>query len=428
MAKSLEQSALKLLCIPILTLLGLSIAIALSFKFDFLEGLTLALVLVLPSMLALVALYRHFFNTLAGVAVQLDSLANEEFTVWQLAHYKKGRVAELKHDLHSIAKRIMNKRQEYAQNENFIFDFINELAVPVVVLDSQDQVYHHNQAASAYYHKNSLLGKSLIELGLNHSEHKWQLDHNNQRYKVSAHNFARGPRNYRMLVYISIEQSLRSNEKEAWQKLVRVLNHEVRNSLTPIYSMAQSLQEITEPDHELAHTMLSVIEKRAEHLLAFVASYSKLSQLPKAQLSQIDVAELAKRFEALFPQASIMVHAQGAVCCDPEQLEQALLNLVKNAEQANALAQTSGVLINISKQPDWQIDVIDNGDGIKHFDNLFVPFYSTKPEGSGIGLVLSRELIRNQGGELTLGNRADGKGAQASIAFGARCNKPNAQH
>jgi two-component system nitrogen regulation sensor histidine kinase NtrY len=417
MTKSLEHSALKLLSVPLLFLLGLSIGLALYFKMDFLEGLTLTLALFVPSLLALITLYNRFFTTLAAVAVQLDSLANEEFTVWQLAKYKKGRVAELKHDLHSIAKRIMHKRQEYAQNENFIFEFINELNLPVVVLDSQEQVYHHNSAASHYYQKASLVGASLSELGLNQQDHKWQLNHNNQRYKVSSHSFARGPRNYRLLVYISIEQSLRSNEKEAWQKLVRVLNHEVRNSLTPIYSMAQSLQEITEPENELAHTMQSVIEKRAEHLLGFVASYSKLSQLPKANLAAIQVTDFVKRLQALFPAVTIQVKANGALWCDSEQLEQALLNLVKNAEQANALTKQNEVLVVISKPQNWHIEVYDKGEGIKSFDNLFVPFYSTKPEGSGIGLVLSRELIRNQGGELTLSNRLDESGAVACIAL-----------
>jgi signal transduction histidine kinase len=235
---------------------------------------------------------------------------------------------------------------------------------------------------------------------------------------VVAHPLQRGNRHYRLLVFVSIEQSLRHNEKEAWQKLVRVLNHEVRNSLTPIYSMAQSLQELPKNSQsDLQTTMLNVIEKRAEHLLEFVASYSKLSQIPSAKFASVCTNEIAKRCEALFPNVDIINEHNGNIECDIEQLEQALLNLVKNANEANSAAHTSGVTIRISKTNQWQIAIEDNGIGVDLNDNLFVPFYSTKPEGSGIGLVLSRELIRNQSGELILTNKPHEQGAIATITF-----------
>ncbi len=415
---SLERSVIALSILPCLTLLGLTAFFIAYFQLDFLEGATLILVLLSPTIAALMLLYRRFFNTLDSVAVQLDGLANEEFTVWHLTKYSTGRVAGLKRDLHNIAKRIQNKRHEYAQNESFIFDFINELDLPIVVIDSQSQVYHHNQAASNYYQKSSLLGNDLVHLGLSTDAEKWQLEQNNQRHKVVAHPLQRGNRYYRLLVFVSIEQSLRHNEKEAWQKLVRVLNHEVRNSLTPIYSMAQSLQELQHDQQlELQTTMLSVIEKRAEHLLDFVASYSKISQIPPAKLKAVAAKEISERCRALFPTVTVLCENNGFITCDSEQLEQALLNLVKNAEEANFTAQRSGIILRLSLTNLWQISVEDNGTGFDDNDNLFVPFYSTKPEGSGIGLVLSRELIRNQKGELTLTNKPNGQGTIATISL-----------
>ncbi|ATD01430.1 sensor histidine kinase [Pseudoalteromonas spongiae] len=415
---SLERTVITLFTLPCLILLGLLIFLIVHFKLDFLEGTTLIIALLAPTVVVFAALYRRFFNTLDSVAVQLDGLANEEFTVWHLAKYSAGRVAGLKRDLHTIAKRIQNKRHEYAQNESFIFDFINELELPIIVIDSQSQVYHHNQAASNYYQKTNLLGNDLTSLGLSVDADKWQLEQNNQRHKVVAHALNRGNRHYRLLVFVSIEQSLRHNEKEAWQKLVRVLNHEVRNSLTPIYSMAQSLQELPKlTQSDLQTTMLNVIEKRAEHLLEFVASYSKLSQIPRAKLASVTTDAIAKRCEALFPEVDIIIEQNGTITCDIEQLEQALLNLVKNANEANLTANSSGVTIRINQTDNWQIAIEDNGIGVDLNDNLFVPFYSTKPEGSGIGLVLSRELIRNQNGELTLTNKTEKPGAIALIKF-----------
>lgn len=415
---SLERTVITLFTLPCLILLALLVFLIVHFQLDFLEGTTLVLALLGPTLVIFTLLYRKFFNTLDSVAVQLDGLANEEFTVWHLAKYSAGRIAGLKRDLHTIAARIQNKRQEYAQNESFIFDFINELELPILVIDSQSQVYHYNQAASEYYQSSNLLGHNLESLGLSIDANKWQLERKNQRHKVVAHPLQRGNRHYRLLVFVSIEQSLRHNEKEAWQKLVRVLNHEVRNSLTPIYSMAQSLQELpNNSPSDLQETMLNVIEKRAEHLLEFVASYSKLSQIPEANLQIVETTKIGERFKALFPDIDVVIEHQGKILCDIEQLEQALLNLVKNAKEANQIAKKSGVILRIRYTTSWHITIEDNGTGVDLNDNLFVPFYSTKPEGSGIGLVLSRDLIRNQNGELTLTNKINKQGAVATISF-----------
>ncbi|MCF2858330.1 ATP-binding protein [Pseudoalteromonas sp. SMS1] len=418
---SLEANLIKLFVVPIITVAIMVIGVSLYFTLDWLELLTLVMVILLPSVIALYKAYQSVFNTIARIAVQLDSIANEEFTVWQLAQYRQGSIANLKSDLKTIAQRIQNKRYEYAQNEAFVFDFINELELPILVLDHHYQVYHFNGAANEFYEGFEIAGRDIHALKLERNNGKWQVNHKNQRFKVVEHELYRGGRKYHLMVYVSIELSLRRNEQEAWQKLVRVLNHEVRNSLTPIYSMAQSLKALpVQGEIELRDTMLDVIEKRSEHLLGFVASYSQLSQLPKPHKVSTCVAGLSDRLQALFPKVNVQRLFEGtpSIYCDVEQLEQALLNLVKNAEQANALAGESDITLAIGRSDTyWCLDVIDNGNGVSQSDNLFVPFYSTKEQGNGIGLVLSREIVRGQAGELTLENRQDKQGAVARICL-----------
>ncbi|MCG7550323.1 ATP-binding protein [Pseudoalteromonas sp. Of7M-16] len=416
---SLESSLIWLFFVPLCTITLFAVWTSINLALDTLTSFTLILAVLLPSLFALYKAYQRIFRCLEGVAVQLDGLANEEFTVWHLAKYKKGRVAQIKVDLKTIAERMKNKRQEYLQNETFIFDFINELDLPIVVLDHHYHVYHHNRAAEAFYHGKNITGFSTAQLELEQVQGRWQTLKQNQRFKVVEHSLYRGQRKYQLMVYVSIEQSLRRNEQQAWQKLVRVLNHEVRNSLTPIYSMAQSLKELPNQSNEaLKDTMLNVIEKRSEHLLSFVANYSKLSQLPVPQKSYITASGLLLRLQALFPTVSVkLLTGQNlSLFCDVEQLEQALLNLVKNAQQANEVIGSQRVELTLSLQNEGcQIDVLDNGEGVSNTDNLFTPFYSTKEQGNGIGLVLSREIIRAQGGELTLNSRTDADGAVARI-------------
>jgi len=204
-----------------------------------------------------------------------------------------------------------------------------------------------------------------------------------------------------------------------------VLNHEVRNSLTPIYSMTQSLQEmklagpLAAEQQQIEHNILQVIEKRSLQLLDFVENYSAFNKLAPAKISKISSTELTARIQAIFPTLIIAPHKTMDLFADLGQLEQALINIIKNAIEANTLnsATTAVNMVWLQKHNNTLIQIIDSGLGIANPDNLFVPFYSTKEKGTGIGLIISREFIRNQGGELTLENRQDTQGAIAEITL-----------
>ena len=396
-------------------------------ELELLESITLLLAILLPGLWLFYHSYKSMTNVLERIGLQLDSLGNEEYNTWHLASYQGGRIESLKNDFIRLGQRLSDKRLEYMHNESFLFDFIQGLDLPIVVLDHHNQVYSSNQAFNQLTEQSSsqLLGQKAQGLGFVLRHNKWhQLSDStlSQRVEISRHVFKRSSRNYQLLVLFSIEQQLRDNEKQVWQRLIRVLNHEVRTSLPPIYSMSQSLQEmklagpLNEQQQQTERNILQVIEKRAEQLLEFVDSYRAFSKLAPANKSLISSSEVNQRIAAIFNHVKFSQGGTIDFNADLGQLEQALINLIKNATDASE--KNSPININWSQTPQQiQIEIIDCGQGIANPDNLFVPFYSTKANGSGIGLLLSRELIRNQGGELTLCNRQNKQGAVAQISL-----------
>ena len=242
------------------------------------------------------------------------------------------------------------------------------------------------------------------------------------RWGLRRTQFREGGRPHQLLVIADLSQPLREEELKAWQGLVRVLGHELNNSLAPIKSIAGSLgtalrREPRPLDWEAdMYAGLGIIAARAEGLANFLQAYSRLARLPPPSIVSCRLAELVERVVALERRLSVELLTGPAVelRCDPAQIEQALINLVQNAVDS-ALGQHSEDGIAASVRLNWRSDgatveirIEDNGPGIAQTANLFVPFFTTKPEGSGIGLVLCRQIAENHGGSLSLTNREDG--------------------
>src|SRR5262249_6492938 len=199
----------------------------------------------------------------------------------------------------------------------------------------------------------------------------------------------------------------------AWQRIVRVLSHEINNSLTPIKSIAHSLQRIVERVHEFprrgeVQQGLSLIEERSGALGRFLRAYAQLARLPKPRPKTISVRDTVSRIVDLEKRLPVVVNGAADVrlVADSDQLEQLLINVVRNAVDASL--ETSGrVSIGWRASGDWlEVTVEDEGKGLPDTSNLFVPFFTTKPSGSGIGLALSRQIAEAHGGTVSLENRA----------------------
>jgi PAS domain S-box-containing protein len=231
-----------------------------------------------------------------------------------------------------------------------------------------------------------------------------------------------------LIALSDLSRALREEERQAWKRIIRVLSHEINNSLAPIKSISGSLRSMLGrgdlPD-ELSEDVergLDVISSRAESLGRFMASYAKLARLPQPELTPVRVEALVRGVAHLETRLPVEVVASNDVTirADPDQLEQALINLVRNGVDATLEAGGGAVAIRwLTRAGKLHILVEDEGPGLGDTGNLFVPFYTTKPGGSGIGLVLSRQIAEGHGGTLELENRSDERGARARLVLPA---------
>jgi nitrogen fixation/metabolism regulation signal transduction histidine kinase len=245
------------------------------------------------------------------------------------------------------------------------------------------------------------------------------------RWEIHRTTFRQDGRPHTLLVLADVSRTLREEELQAWQRLVRVLSHEINNSLAPIKSLADSLRKTVDraaTDKSAADDLrkgLGIIVGRSDSLARFMASYVKLARLPAPKRAPLNLGDLVRRVAALEVRLPVAVTPGPDVSLDGDvdQLEQLLINIVRNA--ADAALETGGRV-----EVTWRVahravtvDVLDEGPGLTTTANLFVPFFTTKAEGSGIGLVLSRQIAEAHGGVLTLENRADARGCVARLVI-----------
>jgi PAS domain S-box-containing protein len=228
-----------------------------------------------------------------------------------------------------------------------------------------------------------------------------------------------------LLVLSDLSRALREEERQAWKRIIRVLSHEINNSLAPIKSISGSLRSLLGREHAPADLSddvergLQVIQGRAEALGRFMASYARLARLPQPVLRPVDVSQLVRSVTQLETRLPVDVRDSPDVTvqADADQLEQLLINLVRNAVDATLEAGGGGVRVRWrARAGKLHLLVEDQGPGLADTTNLFVPFYTTKPGGSGIGLVLSRQIAEGHGGTLELESRPKG-GARARLVL-----------
>jgi two-component system nitrogen regulation sensor histidine kinase NtrY len=258
----------------------------------------------------------------------------------------------------------------------------------------------------------------LVELALPGQSGRLELRRGTYRWDGRPH---------QLVVLTDLTRALREEERLAFQRLIRVLSHEINNSLAPIKSIAGSLRAAQEragvaSGHADLMEGLGVIEARAETLGRFISAYARLTRLPRPSPRPLEVMVLLRRVASLETRLAVTVaeNAGLPLHADPDQLEALLINLVRNAADA-ALETGGGVRVSACADPDWlTVRIEDDGPGIADTSNLFVPFFTTKPGGTGIGLALCRQIAEAHGGTLVLAGREGARGSAATLKLPLR--------
>jgi nitrogen fixation/metabolism regulation signal transduction histidine kinase len=335
-------------------------------------------------------------------------------------------------EINSLGETLRLQRLGAFEATALLRTIMSEIDVAVFTFDPKRRLRLVNRAGETLLGRpmDKLLGKTADELGLNRcleANEDEPLTLNfagaSGRWGVRRSTFREEGLPHELLVLTDLSRTLREEERRAWQRIVRVLGHEMNNSLAPIKSLAASLESLMRRDplppdwKDDASAGLHSIASRADSLSRFLQAYTRLTKLPPPQKQHVDLGELVQRVVDLEPRLNVKVMPgpKTVIRADAAQIEQALINLVHNAVDA-ALETHGEVSIGWREKEDAvEIFVQDEGPGIMNPANLFVPFFTTKPEGSGIGLPLSRQIAEAHGGSLALTNRKGGKGAEALL-------------
>jgi PAS domain S-box-containing protein len=348
-------------------------------------------------------------------------------------------------EVNALADTLRGQRMGALEATALLRKVMEEVDVAVFAFDEQDRLRLVNRAGESLLGKppERLLGKTARDLGLADAlsaeasvVHEMVFPGAMGRWEVRHGTFRQEGRPHRLLVLADVSRALRQEERQAWQRLIRVLGHEMNNSLAPIRSIADSLQSLLAREllpadwKDDAGRGIAVIRDRAAALGRFTEAYSRLARLPPPAPVPVQVAELARRVAGLETRLEVAV-VEGprlTIAADPDQLEQLLINLVRNAADA-ALETGGGVRLGWARGPrgarELRLWVEDDGPGLPSTANLFVPFFTTKPGGSGIGLVLCRQIAEGHGGSLVLENRSDGNGCRALLRLPSASPSPS---
>jgi len=382
------------------------------------------------------ALRERVVMPLQTLSNLLAALREGDYSIRGRAVNKDDPLGDVVREVNALSATLRTQRLGVMEANALLRRVMEEIEVAIFAFDSEQRLRLVNRSAERLLDRPEaqLLGRTAEELrmqdclegepartlqrtfpgGLGNVAGRWGMRRSMFREEGKPH---------QLVVIADLSRALREEERLAWQRLVRVLGHELNNSLTPIKSIARSLESLLARDErppdweEDVERGLSIISTRAESLTRFMTAYAKLAKLPRPELKPMEVGAWVRQVAGLETRKKIelLPGPELTIQGDRDQLDQVLINLVRNA--VDAARQTGGAVSVGWRASNGFLEVVveDEGQGLSNTANLFVPFFTTKPGGSGIGLALSRQIAEGHGGMLTLENRPGGKGCEAKL-------------
>lgn len=405
------------------------------------------------------ALHDHIIRPLQTLANVVGALRDEDYSFRARLAIPNDALGELSLEVNALADLLAKHRTGAIEAAALLQRVVEEVDIPIFALDPDTRLRLLNSAGEKLLNRpqGQLIGRSAADLNLGtclSCENESLVDLHfgtDARWFVRRSSFRQQGVPHTLIVLSDVSRALREEERRAWQRLIRVLGHELNNSLAPIKSIAGSLHSrvgksgIKAEEQKDFERGLSIIESRAGSLNRFLQGYRQLAQMPPPSLQSCSISAVAQRASAMETRVPVKVMPGPDVrfMADSDQIEQMLINLLRNAaeavlEQSGANANSNGSRLAETDAPilmSWSavrdelfIRIQDAGPGLMNPANAFVPFYTTKPTGSGIGLLLSRQIAEAHGGSLELENREDQQGCVVRITLPVTRNTATSVH
>jgi nitrogen fixation/metabolism regulation signal transduction histidine kinase len=395
--------------------------------------ITMFIVFVLI-VLAVVDMVRYVNLTNRDFTAFLLGIKYEDFSATYSGHHKGKSFGELYDAFNQINRKFLNIRAEKEANHQYLQTIVEAVDVGLLCVDSGGGVFMMNKSLQKLLHKPYLvhmdaleqIDQKLLETVKNLKSGEREMVRVNIENKqiplaLQATEFALRDQKLKLISFQNIQGELEEQELEAWQKLIRIIRHEIMNSITPIVSLTATIdgmlgakgETIDAETADDVRSAISAIRNRSEGLMHFTETYRNLTRLPSPKFQLVDANDIVKRIKVLFlpvfEKNKVKLHAQLSPApiifqADVEMMEQVIINLIKNAIDATKGKADATVTVATQRSKDGKavITVADNGSGIEKelLEQIFVPFYTTKDDGSGIGLSLSRQILRLHKGRI----------------------------
>jgi PAS domain S-box-containing protein len=382
---------------------------------------TVAVIAILSFLILIAALRAQINYPLRTLANLISALREEDYSIRARGAGRRDGMGELTRELNLLTDTLRHRRFGEVEAAALVRSVLEHIDSAIFTFDERWRLRLVNRAGERLLGRpaEQLHGRTAGELGVeafltgdDTRTAEIVLPGGHGRYRIRRTTFRQSGVPHVLLSMSDLSRALREEERQAWQRLLRVLSHELNNSLAPIRSIAGSLGTILKreplPDgwQDDAQQGLEVIDLRAAALTRFLQAYSELARLPQPVLRPIDVGETVRRVAGLETRVAVAIEPgpELTIHADGDQIEQLLINLVRNG--TDAVLETGGrVTMSWSASADAiEISVADEGAGISGTANLFIPFFTTKPGGMGIGLTLARQIAEAHNGALTLSN------------------------
>lgn len=450
----MDYNKYKLILAGRIVLIALTLLLFYDLAYNDAYSLTVLLVLVL-AIVQIVTLIKQLEKNHTDIEEFFTSLKNGDFDYRSEDATENQYKKYLYHNFNEVLKKVKSKQSTRDERQQYLTTIVQHVGIGLLTFDEEGNIQIMNIAAKKIlrlehvknisqlekisfdlvdaFKRLKTGGRALIKLEVNNEE---------KQLSVYAIELQLGGKKYKLISIQNIQSELEENEMEAWQKLVRVLTHEIMNSVTPISSLANTVDEelmlhlkekgdskLTKDELEDLHLAISTIQRRSEGLINFVSDFRSLSLTPEPKIQDSSMQELFDHLDVLFKNEARKNNIQlifsvtpnnMEVSMDPEQIQQVLINLIKNAMQA------------LNGHPDKKIElsayhndkghtviiVKDNGPGIDEeaLQKIFIPFFTTKKTGSGIGLSLSRQIMRNHHGSISVRSKLN-EGSEFTLRF-----------